>query len=65
VSDAVVVALITTAGSIFVAVLTMWNSTRAADSDSKTKLKKENEALNKQNEELQEIVNYYRKKERK
>lgn len=62
-SDAVVVALITTAGSIFVAVLTMWNSTRAANSDSKTKLKKENEALNKQNKELQEVVDYYRKKE--
>lgn len=44
-SDAVIVALITTAGSIFVAVLTMWNSNKAANSDTETKLKKENEDL--------------------
>lgn len=64
-SDAVIVALITTAGSIFVAALTMWNSSRAADSDSKPKLKKENEALRKENQELKEVIDYYRKRAKK
>lgn len=63
-SDAVIVALITTAGSIFVAVLTMWNSKKAASSDSETKLKKENEALKRENNEKQEIIDYYRKRDK-
>ncbi|WIR73793.1 hypothetical protein [Lactiplantibacillus plantarum] len=63
-SDAVVVALITTAGSIFVAVLTMWNSNKVASSDSETKLKKENEALKRENNEKQEIIDYYRKRDK-
>lgn len=63
-SDAVVVALITTAGSIFVAVLTMWNSNKAASSDSETKLKKENEAFKRENNEKQEIIDYYRKRDK-
>ncbi|MEJ1301335.1 hypothetical protein [Lactiplantibacillus plantarum] len=57
-------ALITTAGSIFVAVLTMWNSNKAASSDSETKLKKENEALKRENNEKQEIIDYYRKRDK-
>lgn len=61
-SDAVIVALITTAGSIFVAVLTMWNSTKAANSDSKTK---QIEALKQENKEKQEIIDYYRKRDKK
>ncbi|MDI5786025.1 hypothetical protein MRS59_10335 [Lactiplantibacillus plantarum] len=63
-SDAVIVALITTAGSIFVAALTMWNSNKAASSDSETKLKKENEALKRENNEKQEIIDYYRKRDK-
>lgn len=63
-SDAVIVALITTAGSIFVAVLTMRNSNKAASSDSETKLKKENEALKRENNEKQEIIDYYRKRDK-
>lgn len=63
-SDAVIVALITTAGSIFVAVLTIWNSNKAASSDSETKLKKENEALKRENNEKQEIIDYYRKRDK-
>ncbi|MBO2724826.1 hypothetical protein [Lactiplantibacillus plantarum] len=63
-SDAVIVALITTAGSIFVAVLTMWNSNKAASSDSEPKLKKENEALKRENNEKQEIIDYYRKRDK-
>ncbi|ANM75643.1 hypothetical protein AMBR_LLDLPDMO_01720 [Lactiplantibacillus plantarum] len=63
-SDAVIVALITTAGSIFVAVLTMWNSSKAANSDTETKLKKENEALKRENNEKQEIIDYYRKRDK-
>lgn len=63
-SDAVIVALITTMGSIFVAALTIWNS-KAASGDSKDKLIKENQQLQKQVDELQEIVDYYRKKESK
>lgn len=63
-SDAVIVALITTAGSIFVAVLTMWNSNKAVSSDSETKLKKENEALKRKNNEKQEIIDYYRKRDK-
>jgi len=64
-SDAVIVALITTMGSIFVAALTIWNSNKAAGGDSKDKLIKENERLRKHVDELQEIVDHYRKKERK
>ena len=63
-SDAVIVALITTAGSIFVAVLTMWNSNKAASSDSETKLKKENEALKRKKNEKQEIIDYDRKRDK-
>lgn len=63
-SDAVIVALITTAGSIFVAVLTMWNSNKAASIDSETKLKKENENLKRENNEKQEIIYYYRKRDK-
>ncbi|MGP9049976.1 hypothetical protein [Lactiplantibacillus plantarum] len=63
-SDAVIVALITTAGSIFVAILTIWNSNKAASSDSETKLKKENEALKRENNEKQEIIDYYRKRDK-
>ncbi|TBX50889.1 hypothetical protein EUZ87_02735 [Lactiplantibacillus paraplantarum] len=63
-SDAVIVALITTAGSIFVAVLTMWNSNKAANSDTETKFKKENEALKRENNEKQEIIDYYRKRDK-
>jgi heme-degrading monooxygenase HmoA len=64
VSDAVIVALITTAGSIFVAVLTMWNSNKAVNSDTETRLKKENEALKRENNEKQEIIDYYRKRDK-
>jgi hypothetical protein len=64
VSDAVIVALITTAGSIFVAVLTMWNSNKAVNSDTETMLKKENEALKRENNEKQEIIDYYRKRDK-
>ncbi|MBO2703982.1 MAG: hypothetical protein L0J27_10545 [Lactiplantibacillus plantarum] len=63
-SDAVIVALITTAGSIFVAVLTMWNSNKAVNSDTETMLKKENEALKRENNEKQEIIDYYRKRDK-
>ncbi|MFB9770085.1 hypothetical protein [Lactiplantibacillus modestisalitolerans] len=63
-SDAVIVALITTAGSIFVAILTIWNSNKAASSDSETKLKKENEALKRENNKKQEIIDYYRKRDK-
>jgi len=52
-------------GSIFVAALTIWNSNKAAGGDSKDKLIKENERLRKHVDELQEIVDHYRKKERK
>ncbi|MCT3279798.1 hypothetical protein [Lactiplantibacillus plantarum] len=63
-SDAVIVALITTAGSIFVAALTMWNSNKAVNSDTETMLKKENEALKRENNEKQEIIDYYRKRDK-
>nr|DAZ23954.1 MAG TPA: hypothetical protein [Caudoviricetes sp.] len=42
----------------------MWNSNKAASSDSETKLKKENEALKRENNEKQEIIDYYRKRDK-
>lgn len=66
-SDAVIVALITTVGSILVAALTqsvlIWNSNKAANGDSVGTLKKENKELKQKVDDLQEIVDYYRKKE--
>ncbi|WP_047999911.1 hypothetical protein [Lactiplantibacillus herbarum] len=68
-SDAVAVALITTVGSVLVAILTqlvaIWNGNKAADSDDQGHLKKDNVELKKQNDELQEIVDYYRKRDDK
>ncbi|CAM3204351.1 Holin [Lactiplantibacillus plajomi] len=62
-SDAVAVALITTVGSVLVAILTqvatVW---KTANSDDKG-LKQENEELRRKNKELQEIVDYYRKRD--
>lgn len=68
-SDTVIVALITTVGSILVATLTqavsVMNGAKATNGDSREKLKKENKQLRKQNEDLQQIVDFYRKKEKK
>ncbi|AVK62477.1 hypothetical protein C5Z25_01495 [Lactobacillus sp. CBA3605] len=64
-SDAVIVALITVTGSILVASLTqfvsIYNSNKVSGGNN---LKKENEGLKKQVDDLQEIVDYYRKKEK-
>lgn len=68
-SDTVIVALITTVGSILVATLTqvvsVMNGAKATNGDSREQLKKENKQLRKQNEDLQQIVDFYRKKEKK
>nr|DAV14436.1 MAG TPA: hypothetical protein [Caudoviricetes sp.] len=42
----------------------MWNSNKAVNSDTETMLKKENEALKRENNEKQEIIDYYRKRDK-
>jgi len=70
VSDVVIVALISAGASIVVALITqiapVWNGSKAkATGDSLTKLEKENGALKKENNEKQEIIDYYRKRVKK
>lgn len=66
-SDVVIVALISSATAIIVALIPQMLPARkdsaATNGDSIAKLKKENGALKKANKEKQEIIDYYRKKE--
>lgn len=67
-SDVVIVALISAGASIVVALITqtatIWNGSKATG-DSSSKTKKEIRALKKSNEEKQEIIDYYRKRDGK
>ncbi|MDV0430105.1 hypothetical protein RXV91_04300 [Lactiplantibacillus sp. DA1] len=67
-SDVVLVALISAGASIIVALITqapaILNRTKATD-NTLAKLKKDNEALQKENTEKQEIIEYYRKRDEK